>query len=96
MNIARVNSKMGHIGSVASVVLAILACTPKEKAVPTEDRASFATRYAAAWSGKDPVAFGAFYSEKGSLVVNGSATVGRGMDPTPVRVALPTRTFTNT
>jgi uncharacterized protein (TIGR02246 family) len=53
------------------------ACTPEEKAVPPDDRTSFATRYAAAWSGKDPVAFGAFYAEAGSLVVNGSASVGR-------------------
>lgn len=41
------------------------------------DRTEFATRYAAAWSGQDPVAFGAFYAESGSLVVNGSASVGR-------------------
>jgi uncharacterized protein (TIGR02246 family) len=37
----------------------------------------FATRYAAAWSGKDPVAFAAFYDEHGSLIVNGAASVGR-------------------
>ena len=42
-----------------------------------EDRTSFATRYAAAWSGKDPVKFGEFYEETGSLIVNGSASVGR-------------------
>ena len=45
--------------------------------MPPEDRTSFATRYAAAWSGKDPVKFGEFYDENGSLVVNGSASVGR-------------------
>ena len=45
--------------------------------MPPEDRTGFATRYAAAWSGKDPVAFGAFYNEQGSLVVNGAASVGR-------------------
>lgn len=38
---------------------------------------TFATRYAAAWSAQDPVAFGAFYNEHGSLVVNGTASVGR-------------------
>lgn len=41
------------------------------------DLKAFATRYAAAWSGQDPVAFGAFYDEQGSLIVNGTASVGR-------------------
>jgi hypothetical protein len=45
--------------------------------VPPQDRTSFATRYAAAWSGRDPVKFGEFYDENGSLIVNGSASVGR-------------------
>ena len=43
----------------------------------TNDLHEFATRYAAAWSGKDPVKFGAFYDENGSLIVNGAASVGR-------------------
>lgn len=65
-------------GCVAAVLLASLtACSPEEKPVPPQDRTSFATRYAAAWSGGDPEAFGAFYDEAGSLVVNGSASVGR-------------------
>lgn len=38
----------------------------------------FANRYAAAWSGRDPVAFGAFYAVNGSLRVNdGEPAVGR-------------------
>ena len=41
------------------------------------DLTDFATRYAAAWSGKDPVKFAAFYDENGSLTVNGAASVGR-------------------
>lgn len=63
----------------ASIVLliALAACTPKEKPVSSEDRTSFATRCAAAWSGKDPVKFGEFYDENGSLIVNGSPSVGR-------------------
>lgn len=62
----------------AAVLLAALtSCSPAARPVPPEDRTGFATRYAAAWSGKDPVAFGAFYDEAGSLVVNGSASVGR-------------------
>jgi uncharacterized protein (TIGR02246 family) len=41
------------------------------------DLTSFAIRYAAAWSGKDPVKFAAFYDENGSLIVNGAPSVGR-------------------
>lgn len=41
------------------------------------DLKDFATRYAAARSGKDPVKFAAFYDEDGSLTVNGAASVGR-------------------
>jgi len=38
----------------------------------------FATRYAAAWSSQDPVAFGKFYAENGSLRINdGEPSVGR-------------------
>ena len=38
----------------------------------------FATRYATAWSSQDPVAFGTFYAENGSLTVNdGEPSVGR-------------------
>jgi uncharacterized protein (TIGR02246 family) len=38
----------------------------------------FATRYAAAWSGGDPVAFAQFYVEDGSLTINdGQPSVGR-------------------
>jgi len=65
-------------GGVPAVLLAtLIACTAEEKPDAPEDLTSFATRYAAAWSGKDPVAFGAFYDEAGSLIVNGSASVGR-------------------
>jgi steroid delta-isomerase-like uncharacterized protein len=38
----------------------------------------FATRYAAAWSRRNPAALAAFYAEHGSLTVNGGApSVGR-------------------
>ena len=40
------------------------------------DLTDFATRYAMAWSSKDPVKFVAFYEEDGSLIVNGDASVG--------------------
>jgi uncharacterized protein (TIGR02246 family) len=38
----------------------------------------FATRYAAAWSGRNPAALASFYTENGSLTVNGGTpSVGR-------------------
>ena len=38
----------------------------------------FATRYAAAWSSQNPVSLASFYTENGSLTVNGGApSVGR-------------------
>lgn len=78
MNWARPIAGRGFLGCSTSVLLAALAaCTPKERPVAADDRTSFAVRYAAAWSGKDPVTFGEFYDENGSLIVNGSASVGR-------------------
>jgi hypothetical protein len=66
------------LGCAASVLLAALAgCRHTEQAGSAGDRTSFATRYAAAWSGRDPVRFGEFYEENGSLVVNGAASAGR-------------------
>ena len=39
---------------------------------------NFATRYAAAWSGQDPVAFSMFYAGSGTLRINdGEPSVGR-------------------
>jgi steroid delta-isomerase-like uncharacterized protein len=38
----------------------------------------FATRYAAAWSSRNPASLASFYAERGSLTVNGGApSVGR-------------------
>src|SRR3954447_12871273 len=65
------------VAAVGAAFVCLTACTPKETPMPRGDLMSFATRYAAAWSGKDPVAFAAFYDENGSLIVNGSASVGR-------------------
>lgn len=62
--------------TIACVAL-LLACSSAEKPAATEARAAFASRYAAAWSGQDPVRFGEFYEEDASLVVNGAASTGR-------------------
>jgi hypothetical protein len=78
MNIARSIHRASFAAFATSVLLLTLAaCSPKETPVPTEERTSFAARYASAWSSQDPGKFGAFYDENGSLVVNGSASVGR-------------------
>lgn len=78
MSRASATRSTSFLGCLAGAMLATLhACSPTEKPVPPEDRTSFAARYAEAWSGKDPVKFSEFYDEKGSLIVNGSASVGR-------------------
>jgi uncharacterized protein (TIGR02246 family) len=64
-------------GAVVLFIATLMACASKEKLVTTPDHANFAARYAAAWSGRDPVAFGAFYETDGALVVNGAASTGR-------------------
>src|SRR5262245_41318973 len=65
------------VAAMGATLVSLTACTPKENPMSHGDLTSFATQYAAAWSGKDPVAFAAFYDENGSLIVNGSASVGR-------------------
>ena len=55
----------------------LTGCIPKASQMNNGDLTNFATRYAAAWSSKDPVKFAAFYGENGSLIVNGAASVGR-------------------
>jgi len=63
--------------TVGATLICLTACTPRANQMMTGDLTEFATRYAAAWSGKDPVKFGSFYEENGSLIVNGTASVGR-------------------
>lgn len=78
MHLASSIGRQRFFGFATSTCVALLvACSPKEKPAAADDRTAFATRYAAAWSGKDPVSFGALYEETGSLIVNGSASVGR-------------------
>ncbi len=60
------------------IVLLVAACEPKVEPMDASELTEFATRYAAAWSSQDPVAFGMFYAEEGSLTVNdGEPSVGR-------------------
>lgn len=60
-----------------SAALLLLACTPEEKPV-NPDLTDFGTRYAAAWSSQDPAQLASFYTENGSLIVNGGPpSIGR-------------------
>lgn len=63
--------------AIGACVALLIACSSNEKPAAADDRTGFATRYAAAWSGNDPVSFGAFYEDDGSLNVNGAASIGR-------------------
>jgi steroid delta-isomerase-like uncharacterized protein len=59
--------------------LAATACTERTGMMNQSELTEFATRYAAAWSGRDPEEFASFYTEDGSLSVNaGDPSVGRG------------------
>lgn len=77
MTVVKALRSRWHLGVAIAALSASMACQTRETPVSTVDRTSFATRYAAAWSGKDPVKFGEFYEENGSLAVNGSASRGR-------------------
>ncbi len=78
MNWARSIGHQRFVGYATCVCAAlVVACSPEQKPAAADDRPGFATRYAAAWSGKDPVRFGEMYEENGSLIVNGAASVGR-------------------
>lgn len=55
--------------ALACLVL-LAACQPKDKNKDVAELTEFASRYAAAWSGQDPIAFASFYAENGSLRIN--------------------------
>ena len=57
---------------------AVAACTPKGESMNDSHLVEFATRYTAAWCSHDASSVAKFYSESGSLAINGSApAVGR-------------------
>jgi hypothetical protein len=66
-----------QLSMLGAALVSLASCTPKRNAMPHRDLTEFAARYAAAWSGKDPVAFAAFYEEVGTLTVNGAPSFGR-------------------
>ena len=63
--------------ALASLV-PLSACQSREQQNDTDELTEFATRYAAAWSSQDPVAFASFYAENASFRINeGEPSVGR-------------------
>jgi hypothetical protein len=59
-------------------VIAALACSRNHMSAHQVELNTFATRYAAAWSSRNPANVAAFYSDRGSLTVNdGMPAVGR-------------------
>jgi uncharacterized protein (TIGR02246 family) len=71
--------KVGDAFIASSLIFVLLAaCEPEEETMNLAEITEFATRYAKAWSGQDPVEFATFYAEDGSLTVNdGEPSVGR-------------------
>jgi uncharacterized protein (TIGR02246 family) len=66
------------LAAVVTVLVLSISCQPKEEQRDIAALTDFATRYAAAWSSQDPVAFAMFYAENGSFRINdGEASVGR-------------------
>ncbi len=63
-------AKVILIGFLSAAVIASVACHPQEKPIKN-DLTDMGTRYAAAWSSQDPAKLASFYSENGSLIVNG-------------------------
>ena len=63
--------------TLASLML-LSACQTEEAQSDMTELTAFATRYAAAWSSQDPVAFASFYAENASFRINdGEASIGR-------------------
>src|SRR3954471_6417632 len=61
---------------VATIVA--IACSRNRMSAHQIELNDFATRYAAAWSSQNPKSLAAFYTERGSLIVNeGAPSVGR-------------------
>jgi hypothetical protein len=68
----------GRLAAAFAIFLLIIACQPTDVSLDMTELEEFATRYAAAWSGQDPVAFAAFYAENGSLRINdGEPSIGQ-------------------
>ena len=68
----------GLLATILATSIVISACQQIEEPRNMTELTGFATRYAAAWSGKDAEAFASFYSKNGSLRINdGKPSIGR-------------------
>ena len=68
------SSRCRALGAASLIVPAIFslnACTTRTEPMKQAELIDLATRYAAAWSSQDPEALASFYTEDGSLRVNG-------------------------
>jgi len=66
--------------------IAAMACSRNHMSARQVELNDFASRYAAAWSSRNPANVAAFYSERGSLTVNeGMPSVGRSAITATVR-----------
>ena len=64
--------------ALLAVSLVLTACQSRQEQTDMTELTDFATRYAAAWSGQDPVTFASFYAENGSFRINdGEVSNGR-------------------
>lgn len=71
-------TRSGLIVSMVAFSILTGACQPAKEQPDITELTEFATRYAAAWSSQDPVAFASFYAENGSLRINdGEPSIGR-------------------
>jgi SnoaL-like polyketide cyclase len=65
-------------GPLLVATIAALACSRNRMTAHQVELNDFATRYAAAWSSRNPANVAAFYSDRGTLTVNeGMPSVGR-------------------
>jgi predicted ester cyclase len=63
---------------IAAALSVALGCSPKGRPMDSAELKSFGTRYTAAWCSQDAASVAAFFSESGSLQINGgAASVGR-------------------
>ena len=67
-----------NVASLAGALLTFIACASRLTPVKQIDLTDLGTRYAAAWSSRDPALLASFYADDGMLKVNaGPPSVGR-------------------
>jgi steroid delta-isomerase-like uncharacterized protein len=73
-----IRNSLSALASLALLSCFLFACEAQKEPPDINALKEFATRYAAAWSGQDPVAFASFYAEDSSLRINdGEPSIGR-------------------